>query len=332
VLIFFVTIQILLDYAIIQSLTENNQVFGYGMVGFALSMSLFLSYNFSQTNKNLESQLKKVKELSEKTIEQERLASKLEMERRIMENENNRKTLELENAKKLQLSLLPKDFPEPDNLDIAFYMSTASEVGGDYYDILSDDSNQIMIAIGDATGHGVSAGIIVSIVKGLIHQFRTDFNPSEILRKINEVLISMKISNVYMGLTLLKINNFQVILSSGGMPPVLLYKKNGNQIQDIIIKRMPLGATNRLDFEEQSLILNHGDILLLFSDGISELFNADREMFDYTRIKEVFYENIDKSSYELINKLKNAANKWRDGTDQLDDMTLVVVKCLDKIN
>lgn len=135
-----------------------------------------------------------------------------------------------------------------------------------------------------------------------------------------------------MGLTLLKINNFQVILSSGGMPPVLLYKKNGNQIQDIIIKRMPLGATNRLDFEEQSLILNHGDILLLFSDGISELFNADREMFDYTRIKEVFYENIDKSSYELINKLKNAANKWRDGTDQLDDMTLVVVKCLDKIN
>ena len=331
VLIFFVTIQILLDYAIIQSLTENNQVFGYGMVGFALSMSLFLSYNFSQTNKNLESQLKKVKELSEKTIEQERLASKLEMERRIMENENNRKTLELENAKKLQLSLLPKDIPKPDNFDIAFYMSTASEVGGDYYDILSDDSNQIMIAIGDATGHGVSAGIIVSIVKGLIHQFRTDFNPSEILRKINEVLISMKISNVYMGLTLLKINNFHINLSSGGMPPALLYKKNGNQIQDIIIKRMPLGATNRLDFEEQSLIMNHGDILLLFSDGISELFNADREMFDYNGIKRVFYDNIEKSSPELISELKNAANIWRGGADQLDDMTLVVVKCLNKI-
>jgi serine phosphatase RsbU (regulator of sigma subunit) len=329
VLSFFVVLQILIDYQIIQVSSNNNQVFVYGMVGFAISMSLFLSYNFAQINKSLEAQLIKVKELSEKTLEQERMANKLELERQKIEAENQRKTLELEAARKLQLSLLPKEIPHTKNYDIKFYMSTASEVGGDYYDILSDNKGQILIAVGDATGHGVSAGIIVSIVKGLLHQFRSDFNPSEILRKINDVLISMKISSVYMGLTLVKLDGSNAVYSSSGMPPVFHYHKITNQVEDIIIKRMPLGATDKLEFEERNFELISGDKLFLFSDGLSELFNNKKEMFEFDRIKESLIKNSDKSSADLISEINKEAKKWRNGIEQLDDMTLAVINYLD---
>ena len=107
----FIGLQILTDFAIITPIFNTSQIFVYGMLGLAISMSIFLSYNFSLTNRNLEKQLVKVKQLSEKTIEQERMANKLELERRIIEVENERKSKELESARDLQLSLLPKTLP-----------------------------------------------------------------------------------------------------------------------------------------------------------------------------------------------------------------------------
>jgi serine phosphatase RsbU (regulator of sigma subunit) len=293
-------------------------------------MSLFLSYNFSRINKDLEFQLAKVKELSEKTIEQERLTNRLETERRIVDAENERKTIELENARKLQISLLPKKIPESENLDISFFMNTASEVGGDYYDIITGDDGNMLLAIGDATGHGVSAGIIVSIVKVLIYELNRGIPVAKLLDKINDSLMSMNISNNYMGLTLLKINESQVELSSAGMPPIFFYKQNVKKIEPLVFKRMPLGATNRMRFETIILNLNPGDILLLFSDGLSEMFNAEREMFDYHRIKQILGNHSQKSSSEIIADLKSATDDWRAGTEQFDDMTIIAIKYKDQ--
>ena len=324
---FFVVIQVLLDFSVIPPLTVYNQVFVYGMIGFAISMSLYLSYNFAQTNKNLEAQLMRVRELSEKTLEQERTAGRLELERKIVEAENKRKTQELEEARKLQLSLLPKEIPDSENLDIAFYMNTATEVGGDYYDIISGEDKRITIAVGDATGHGVKAGIMVAIVKGLIHELSNDLKSSEVLEKINNVIREMQLGNLYMALILIKINKSCIDISSAGMPPILLYKREENIIEEIIIKRMPLGATNKLNFPEQKIKINSGDILLLLSDGLLELFNQKMEMFDYKRVKEVLLNNTGKTSAEIITELKSAAERWRGGFEPSDDMTFVVVKC-----
>jgi serine phosphatase RsbU (regulator of sigma subunit) len=290
-------------------------------------MSIFLSYNFAQINKNLEAQITKVKELSEKTVEQERLASKLEFERRISDEENKRKTMELESARNLQLSFLPKEIPVSDSLDVGFYMNTATEVGGDYYDIISGNNGTITIAVGDATGHGVKAGIMVAIVKGLLHELNSDLTSAEKLYRINNVIRSMQLGNLYMGLILLKIDNLCIDISSAGMPPALLYKAEENIIEEIIIKRMPLGATNKMKFETRKVNLKPGDILLILSDGLSELFNNQMEMFDYSRIKEILMKNAGKTSAEIICELKTAADIWRDGIDQADDMTFMITKC-----
>ncbi len=326
VLFAFILLQILFDYSIISPFTEFNQIFEYGMIGFAVSMSIFLSYNFSLTNKNLESQLIKVKELSEKTIEQERTANKIETEKRIIESENNRKTQELEEARKLQLSFLPKKIPEHKNLDIAVYMKTATEVGGDYYDVIEDENEHLNVIVGDATGHGVKAGIMVAIVKSLIHDLNPKMTSAECLNKINDVIISMQLGNLYMGLTFLKFNDSSINIASAGMPSTLLYHKNENRIEEIVFKRMPLGATNKLDFEQRDIKILQGDALLILSDGLLELFNEKREMFELTRVKEILLKNNFMNSSEIISELKIAGENWRNGFEQLDDMTLVVVK------
>ena len=88
-------------------------------------------------------------------------------DKRILELENERKTRELDQARKLQLSMLPKDVPTLQNLDIAVYMKTATEVGGDYYDFHISGNNILTAVLGDATGHGMNAGMMVSVSKGL---------------------------------------------------------------------------------------------------------------------------------------------------------------------
>ena len=81
-----------------------------------------------------------------------------------------------------------------------------------------------------------------------------------------------------------------------------------------------------MKFESRLEKINPGDVLLLLSDGLSELFNHDREMFEYARIKKLLLKNAEKTSAEIISELKNAAETWRHGAEQADDMTLVLVK------
>ncbi len=328
VLIIFVVFQLLTDFSIIPPLTQYNQVFVYGMIGSALSMSVFLSYNFSTLNKDLAVQLEKVQELSEKTIQQERAAGRLELERCMIETENKRKTKELEDARLLQLSLLPKEIPVSENIDIAFFMNTATEVGGDYYDVISEGNGNLTVALGDATGHGVKAGIMVAVIKGLLHELEPEFTSAEALEKMNTVIRSMQVGSLYMGLTMLKIRGLTADISIAGMPPVLLYREKIDRVEEIIIKRMPLGATDKLRFEDRKVSLGPGDILLLFSDGLSELFNKDMEMFDFSRIKDVLISNADKTCSQIISELKSAAEIWRNGFDQADDLTIVALKCI----
>src|ERR1041384_4291892 len=127
----FVAIQMLIDYAILPQTFGTRQVYVYGILSLAISMSFYLSYNFALVNKNLEVQLGTVRQLSDKAIEQAGIAHALELERKTIELESERKSRELESARALQISLLPKNIPKLKGLDIAATMITATEVGGD---------------------------------------------------------------------------------------------------------------------------------------------------------------------------------------------------------
>lgn len=252
-------------------------------------------------------------------------ALRLENERHVLEVDNRRKTQELEEARDLQLSMRPKVIPKIPNLEIAVHMQTATEVGGDYYDFKQGDDNTLTIAIGDATGHGARAGIMVAAAKSLFSVLGGAENSLSILDKINETIIGMNLG-IYMALTLVKISGDKVVIAAAGMPPAMVFRKKSSRVEEIVVKGMPLGAHSGFAYTEKETTLKPGDTLLLMSDGFPELFNENNELLDSDRVKSLFLEGVDRSPDRLIAHLLNAGEEWRKSRPQEDDMTFVVVR------
>lgn len=293
------------------------------------SMSLYLSRNFAQTNKALEKKLVEVQELSAKTLAQERQAKEMEMQRALLEAENARKTKELEEARQLQLSMLPQTVPQLPHLDIAVYMKTAAEVGGDYYDFHLNDDGTLTVAIGDATGHGTKAGTVVTAAKSLFQVLAQNGESPEIFKKFTHTLKSMNLGRMYMAMTLIKFKDNKIKIAAAGMPPTLLFRAATNSVEEINIKAMPLGSFSNFPYRQEELELAAGDTIVVMSDGLPEMFNPDGEILDYPAAKDIFAEAAARSPHEIIAHLTKAGETWANGHPQEDDVTFVVMKVKD---
>ncbi|MGB6120709.1 MAG: PP2C family protein-serine/threonine phosphatase, partial [Bacteroidota bacterium] len=290
------------------------------------SMSIHLAYSTAMTKKELQIQLVQVGELSEKALEQERRAGEEEISRRVLEADNARKTEELEQARRLQLSMLPRTLPEIASLQIAVHMSTATEVGGDYYDFRTEDDGSLTIAVGDATGHGTRAGIMVTLIKSLFNTLGHSFYIPDFFSHCTDFIRRMHMENLYMGLLLARIRDGNMIASAAGMPPIYVYRSDRREVEEIVIKGMPLGGPGSFPYQQVNTRLNPGDTVLFLSDGFPELFNGAREMLDYPRVKQLFGEVAERPPQDIVDRLAEAAEGWRDGSPQNDDITFVVLK------
>jgi serine phosphatase RsbU (regulator of sigma subunit) len=270
-------------------------IYIYGVLFLSICFSIDLSLDFARTNKNLEYQLNQVKELSERTLKQERRAKEEEISRKILEADNKRKTQELEEARSLQLSMLPRDIPRLPHLDIEAYMKTASEVGGDYYDFKLTRDGQLLIALGDATGHGMKAGTMVGITKGLFGSLDQVSDLIAFFNRSTEVIRRMNLGNLYMALLLAAVENHHLTIASAGMPPVLIFRHQNKELEIIELKGMPLGAHVDFPYQQKKIQIHAGDTILMMSDGFPELFNEQKEIFDYPQVSKVFEQTAEKS-------------------------------------
>ncbi len=318
--------QILIVTGVVRPLLGIFLVYVYGLVFLAITVSINLSKKVSDTNKDLEKQLVQVKELSQKTIEQERKAKDEELARKLLEADNERKTKELEEARKLQLSMLPSKVPSVKNLDIAAYMKPAAEVGGDYYDFKYNQNGALTVAVGDATGHGMKAGTMVATIKGLFSAEPADLDIIPFFKKCNSIIRDMNLGNLYMAMMLAKIENQKLIFSSAGMPPILIYRERSRKVEELRLQAMPLGGIKDFEYTEKETTLSRGDTVLFISDGFPELFNKQKEILDYKRTKEIFRNTAAQSPKKIIDELCTAADNWKAGTNQQDDITFVVMK------
>ncbi|MCB9211274.1 MAG: SpoIIE family protein phosphatase [Ignavibacteriales bacterium] len=265
--------------------------------------------------------------LLEETIEElEQKRKAVEEQAKLIQIENERKSVELEEARQLQLAMLPKVLPNLPNLDIAVYMQTATEVGGDYYDFHVEEEGTLTAVIGDATGHGLKAGTIVTITKSLFNSLASNENILETFSKISKVIKDMKFSQLAMCLMMIKIKGNELSLSSAAMPPALIYKKKKNLVEEIESKGMPLGTFNNFPYSLMETNMSKGDTILLMSDGLPELMNSKNEMYGYDRTKTEFHLVGEKEPEEIVEHLKNSASEWVDGKDPDDDVTFVVIK------
>ena len=329
-------------------------LFIIGLFGLPSSMSVYLARSIASTNKKLEQQVVEIKELSEKELEAQQRNAELiletelekaakneavlqakaaelqakasEAERRVLEAENDRKTSELEEARSLQLSLLPKIIPSIPNLEISVFMETATEVGGDYYDFYEDPNGELTVLIGDATGHGLNAGTVVTATKSLFNSYAHNSDIIETLNLMSSSLKKMNFRLLSMCLMLLKIKGNNLRLSSAGMPPALVYRSSTNKVDEFLIRGMPLGTSSSFPYELRETKISNGDTILLMSDGFPELFSEDRKMFGYKNAQHEFQKCGEESPKIIIENLKKVMKEWSAGRLPDDDITFVVIK------
>ncbi len=249
-----------------------------------------------------------------------------EAEKRAIQAENDRKTKELEEARQLQLSMLPKVLPKLPNLEISAFMRTATEVGGDYYDFIMQDGGLLNIGFGDATGHGLQAGTMVTLMKGFFIANAAKLEVLEFMQYCSEMIKEVKLGRILMSFSLLRINGNKLVFTSAGMPPVYYYNYQSKEIEEILIQGMPLGAMKKPLYKVVEKELNSGDMILLLTDGLPEQMNDKEEMFDYSRVKSHFKEIAEDAPETIIEKLVKSGDEWMGEKTQADDITLVIIK------
>ena len=239
--------------------------------------------------------------------------------------ENERKNSELAAAKDLQNRLLPKTLPVVPNLDIAGYLRTSTEVGGDYYDFFEEPDGSLYAICGDATGHGTPSGMLVSITKAGIIGL-PQLSPNDMLHELNRVVKKVDLGILRMSLNIALIKDSQITLSSAGMPPYYIYRAASNTTEEIQISGVPLGSFNDAYYDEISTSFNAGDILVIISDGLPEAPNLAGDLFDYQKLQDLIATYSKLSAQEVIDQLMIEADSWLAGNHNPDDITLVVIK------
>ena len=239
--------------------------------------------------------------------------------------EESRKSEELEEARDLQLKLLAKKVPEMKNVEVETYIRTATEVGGDYYDFFELEDGTLIAACGDATGHGATSGMMVSITKAGLKGIEKR-SPNKMLTDLNNIVKSVEIGRIRMSLNLLEFKNGHVNISSAAMPPVYHYSKKTNSVNEIELVGTPLGSFYDEEFDRYQIDFEDGDALVLMSDGLPEAPNHSGEMLDYPAVKDCIKENGSKSASGIKDSLIELSDKWLDGIQNPDDITLVIFK------
>ena len=262
-------------------------------------------------------------------LAKERAASEIKeakLRAQVAEAENARKTRELEEARQLQLSMLPKQVPQLPHLDIAVYMQTATEVGGDYYDFHVALDGTLTVVIGDATGHGMKAGTMVTTAKSLFRSYAP--NPDILLsfREFTRCIKEMNFNKLSMCLTMLKIKDKRLQISSAAMPPAYIYRSNNQTVDEQMFEAMPLGTMDSFPYEMKDTTLQQGDTILLMSDGLPELKNNNGKMYGYKKIREKFAEIAEQTAEDIITFLNDEGAAWINNGSPEDDVTFVVIK------
>lgn len=233
---------------------------------------------------------------------------------------------ELDEARTLQLSMLPSTIPEVDELNISAFMKTASEVGGDYYDFSNKNDGSLNIAVGDATGHGMKAGIMVSIMKTLFITNSSHHDLEEFFKLANEAIKSLNLGRMMVAFAMVNINVRKLQVLNAGMPPIYLYRDSEKKVFEIGGHNLPLGAVHNSSYSSEQIELNDGDAVLMLSDGFPEIQNANNQQYGYNRLIDIFLEIGSKNTDEIIKKLKNEVSNWVGNNEIEDDVTFVVIK------
>ena len=155
---------------------------------------------------------------------------------------------------------------------------------------------------------------------------RTNKELKPFFENANEAIKDMQLGRLMMALTCVQISNNKIVTTNAGMPPLFIYRKNSQTIEEVVINNMPLGAMKGIIHDIKEIKIERGDTLLLMSDGFAELKNANSEIYGYKRARNSFEESAKKEPEEIVTFLKEEGKRWTTNKEPDDDVTFVVIK------
>jgi sigma-B regulation protein RsbU (phosphoserine phosphatase) len=244
-------------------------------------------------------------------------------------------------AMQVQQSLLPEAPPTIPGLDIAGHSEYCDETGGDYYDFIQLDQlgpDTLAIAVGDVTGHGVAAALLMATGRALIRSnANTNDALGDVFTAVNQQLCDGQFTGRFMTLMYLIVQNpaqcrrddgcVSVRYLSAGHDPVIVYRPADDAFHELAGNDIPLGIDADWTFHEHHADdLRPGDILVVGTDGIWECFNPQGDQFGKARLRDAIRAASSGDAESIAKAITDACSCWRGDRDQEDDITLVVVK------
>ena len=238
-------------------------------------------------------------------------------------------------AREIQQAILPRIFPpfpeNADQLDIAASMNAAKDVGGDFYDFFRIDDDRIGFVIADVSGKGVPAAIFMAVSRTLIRATGIrGVSSSECITYSNELLEKESVNNMFVTVFygIYNIKTGEMKYTNAGHNPPYVVKQNGNLERLPVTRNMAIGIFGDFKYQEETLQLEHGDTLLLYTDGVTEAINPNEEEFKEERLEETLQKSTNQSCQQIIDTIKANVKTFADGAEQSDDITLLALKRL----
>jgi len=259
---------------------------------------------------------------------------KIRAEKEKLESEMARKDAELQIAAEIQKNFLPEILPRTEGFDIAAKSIMAKEVGGDFFDVIPLEvmpinSTRTGIMIADVSGKGVPAALFMALSRIVVRVTATWFKkPSEVISFANPIIANNSKTGMFVTLfygIIDKETGTLTYVNAGHNPPIVLRQKTG-EIEELDLTGMAVGAMDDAAYTQEEIPLAPGDILVLYTDGITEAQNDKEEMFDVPRLIETIRNNRSSSSQEIADEIIRAVFSFSDKQPQFDDITLMVVK------
>ncbi len=239
---------------------------------------------------------------------------------------------ELDYARQLQLSMLPESQKIINEVSISAISIPAMEVGGDYYDYFELSDGKVGIFICDVSGHGVASALLLSGIRSSIHLILEEtHNPCEIFRKLNVMIRKTQHKKMFVTALFAVIDTKNDLISffnAGHLPPYRIDYKN-KELYLLKKHGVTLGVfENILLYNNGEVIMEfkYGDKFILYTDGLNEALNKNREEYGFERIENLLNKNLNSSSEEILSRIIEDVNNFMAGTEQIDDLTVVVVE------
>jgi len=233
---------------------------------------------------------------------------------------------ELRVARSIQQASLPKEIPTLEGWEIAPHYQPAREVGGDFYDFFELENGHFGLVVGDATGKGMPAALVMATTCGMLRAVaQSSDSPGEVLGRVNEALSARIPPNMFVTCFYALLDPETGRLSYANAGHDLPYLRRGNDAEQLRARGMPLGLMSGVDYEEGHDYLRQGDGILFYSDGLVEAHNQHREMFGSPRLRRLIMEHDEERALSEV-LLEELYTFTGEGWEQEDDITLLTLR------